>query len=61
MQRTARQRVSLGSDEIEAAIEARAQARQRKDWGEADAIRDRLAAQGIILKDGPSGTTWHAE
>jgi cysteinyl-tRNA synthetase len=37
------------------------QARQRKDWGEADAIRDRLAAQGIVLKDGPDGTSWQAE
>ena len=57
----ARRRASLTSEEIEAAIEARAQARQRKDWGEADAIRDRLAAQGIVLKDGPGGTSWHAE
>jgi cysteinyl-tRNA synthetase len=61
MQRAARRRVSLSSEEIETAIEARTQARQRKDWKEADAIRDRLAAQGIVLKDGPDGTTWQAE
>jgi cysteinyl-tRNA synthetase len=61
MQRTARRRVTLSSEEIEAAIEARMQARQRKDWGEADAIRDRLAAQGIVLKDGPDGKSWQAE
>jgi cysteinyl-tRNA synthetase len=61
MQSAARRRVSLSSEEIETAIEARTQARQRKDWKEADAIRDRLAAQGIVLKDGPDGTTWQAE
>ena len=40
------------------AIEARKAARARKDFKESDRIRDELLAQGIVLKDGPSGTTW---
>jgi cysteinyl-tRNA synthetase len=39
-------------------IEARAEARKAKAWTVADAIRDALAAQGLTLEDGPSGTTW---
>lgn len=44
--------------EIDAAIAARKQARADKDFARADEIRDDLAAQGIILEDGPEGTTW---
>ena len=40
------------------AIEARAQARDRKDWAQADALRDRLAASGIVLEDTPDGVRW---
>ena len=46
---------------IEAAIEARLQARADKDWAEADRIRDELLEQGIILKDGPEGTSWQVK
>lgn len=44
--------------EIEALIEARLDARKAKDFAESDRIRDRLADSGVILEDGPSGTTW---
>ena len=44
--------------EIEAMIAKRAEARARKDWGEADRLRDELAAAGIILEDGAQGTAW---
>lgn len=46
---------------IKAAIQARLQARDNKDWAEADRIRDELLEQGIILKDGPEGTSWQVK
>lgn len=44
--------------EIEAKIAARAEAKKAKDWAKADAIRNELKEQGIILEDSPNGTTW---
>ena len=40
------------------AIAARKKARAEKNFAESDRIRDQLLAQGILLKDGPDGTTW---
>ena len=45
-------------DQIEALINARLEAKKNKDWARADAIRNELKEQGIILEDGPTGTTW---
>ncbi|QTO53330.1 cysteine--tRNA ligase [Duffyella gerundensis] len=44
--------------EIEALIKMRNDARQSKDWAQADVARDKLNALGIILEDGPQGTSW---
>jgi cysteinyl-tRNA synthetase len=43
---------------IEDRIAARTLARKERRFGDADRIRDELAADGVILEDGPSGTTW---
>jgi len=48
----------LPETEIEARITARLEARKARDFARADAIRDELAEMGVILEDGPGGTTW---
>ncbi len=48
----------IPSDRVEYMIQKRLQARQSKQFAEADAIRQSLADSGIILEDGPQGTTW---
>ncbi len=48
----------LDDDTIDALIAERLAARKAKDFARADAIRDDLAAQGIVLQDGAGGTTW---
>jgi cysteinyl-tRNA synthetase len=51
-----------GLDEaaIQAHIQARADAKAAKNFAEADRIRQLLLAQGVVLKDSATGTTWEA-
>jgi cysteinyl-tRNA synthetase len=55
-----RARAGLSAAEVEEAIRARDDARRRRDFRQADAIRARLREQGILLEDTPSGTVWRA-
>jgi len=43
---------------IDALVAERAAARARKDFAEADRIRDALATEGIVVRDTPEGPTW---
>jgi cysteinyl-tRNA synthetase len=56
-----RSRVDLNNAEITHAIDARNAARKARNFKEADHIRDKLLAKGIVLMDGPGGTTWEVK
>ncbi len=46
---------------IDVRIEERSKAKRNRDFAAADRIRDELKAEGIILEDGPNGTTWRRQ
>jgi len=43
---------------VEALVADRSAARVAKDWARSDALRGELAALGVEVKDGPTGSTW---
>ena len=51
---------ALDSAQIALRIAERNEAKKVKNFALADAIRNDLLAQGIVLKDSPTGTTWEA-
>ena len=48
----------MSDEQIEALIEERRSSRQNRDFKRADEVRDQLTEAGILLEDGPQGTTW---
>ena len=53
-------RGASGDDDarIQSLVDARIAAKQARDFARADAIRDQLAAEGIMLEDTPQGVRW---
>jgi len=58
LQGSQQQGMPLSESEIQAKIAQRVEAKANKNFAQADAIRDELAALGIILKDSREGTSW---
>jgi len=48
----------LNDEVIDSMIQQRLDARNNRDWGEADRIRDELSAAGISIEDSAEGTRW---
>jgi cysteinyl-tRNA synthetase len=42
-------------------LEQRQEARARRDFTTADALRDRLKAAGVAIEDTPSGSRWELD
>ena len=53
-----KERRELRKQEILSLINQRNEARANKNFAEADQVRDKLLKMGILLEDGPQGTTW---
>ncbi len=49
---------SVDAERIEGLIAERAEARKARDYERADKIRERIEAEGVVIEDGASGTTW---
>jgi cysteinyl-tRNA synthetase len=49
---------TISDENIQALIAERKKAKEARDFARADAIRDQLAGEGIILEDTPQGVRW---
>jgi cysteinyl-tRNA synthetase len=48
-------------DRIRTLVDERSAAKKARDFARADQIRKDLAAEGVLLEDGPGGTTWRRQ
>jgi cysteinyl-tRNA synthetase len=48
----------LAAERVQELVEQRTAAKKARDYPESDRIRALLSAEGIVLEDGPGGTTW---
>jgi cysteinyl-tRNA synthetase len=51
---------TIDRERIEGLVAERSEARKAKDFAAADRVRDELTELGVIVEDGPSGSTWRA-
>ncbi|MCZ6793759.1 MAG: cysteine--tRNA ligase [Planctomycetota bacterium] len=51
----------LSDDEVDRLVAERREARARRDFAEADRLRDLLREAGVVIKDSPDRTVWHRE
>ena len=50
--------VTMNARHFQGMVDARNAARQAKDWPLADQLRGELDGLGVVLMDGPQGTSW---
>ncbi|MGC2636602.1 MAG: DALR domain-containing protein, partial [Acidobacteriaceae bacterium] len=53
-----RARLELSDEQIQALVDERQQAKRTRNFARADAIRNELAAKGVILEDSKDGVRW---
>ncbi len=51
-------KLSFGDADIEALVTERTEAKRRRNFARADAIRNELLEKGVVLEDGKAGVTW---
>jgi len=54
-------RLGVEATSIDDLVALRDQARQAREWAQADAIRDELASVGVVIEDTPDGARWHRD
>ncbi len=58
LRRLALVRAGMSEADVAERLAARAAARAAKDFKAGDAVRDELAARGVMIMDTPEGSTW---